>query len=158
MGVPKSNRLLSFHVTDDGTGVDSSDISATISGATYTCSSGLSCTGSPNDMTVTYVNVSDWTEDQLVAVSVHARDIAGNVMPTVSYTFSIGSWALAWSDEFDDAACTTQNPCAPDMTKWIYEVNHATYDDKMATDNNHYYKRDQESVGTGGWATTEKKT
>ena len=157
MGVPKSNRLLSFHVADSGTGINSSDISATIAGATYTCSSGLSCTGTPNDITVTYVNESDWTENQVVAVSIHARDIAGNVMPAVSYTFSIGSWALAWSDEFDDAACTTQNPCAPDLTKWIYEVNHVTYDEKMATDNNHYYKSRSGVGWTGGWATDRKE-
>ena len=153
MGVPKSNRLLSFHVADGGTGINSSDISAIIAGTAYTCSSGLSCTGSPNDITVTYVNASDWTENQLIDVSVNARDIAGNIMPTVSYTFRIGSWALAWSDEFDDAGCTTQNPCAPDMTKWIYEVNHATYDNKMATDNNHYYKTRSGVGWTGGWAT-----
>ena len=150
MGVPKSNRLLSFHVADSGTGINSSDISATIAGATYTCSSGLSCTGSPNDITVTYVNASDWTENQVVAVSINARDMTGNIMPIVSYTFSIGTWALAWSDEFDNGSCTTLSPCAPDMTKWIYEVNDATYNDVMShTDNNHYYKSDRGA----GWGT-----
>ena len=148
VGVPKSNRLLSFHLADSGTGIDNAYISATIAGATYTCSSGLSCTGSPNDIAVTYVNASDWTENQAVAVSINARDIAGNVMPAVSYSFSIGAWTLAWSDEFDTVDCTTQSPCPPDLTKWIYEVSSDTDVGMSPTDNNHYYMNRDAGWGT----------
>jgi mannan endo-1,4-beta-mannosidase len=70
-------------------GVDISTISVTIEGTTYTNGSGLTITGTPADYTVSFTNSTDWNYGQVVNVSINAKDLAGNSMPTKNYSFTV---------------------------------------------------------------------
>lgn len=90
-GRPPSHTL-SWHVKDNrtnDTGVSLGTISATIEGTEYTCSSGLTCSGSSSDYTVS--RAVTFSYDQVINVSIDASDIAGNAMPTDAYSYTIQS-------------------------------------------------------------------
>ena len=73
------------HVADDGSGVDRASISMTVDGTGVT----PTITGSPADYTLSYDPPDDFTLRQVVNVTVDARDLDGNTMPTDSYAFTM---------------------------------------------------------------------
>ena len=88
VGVPVNTSIV-VHVMDDTLGVEQSSIVMTVEGSAVT----PTITGVPGDYTVTYDPSVDFPIDQVVDVTVAARDIAAspNVMATESYSFTITS-------------------------------------------------------------------
>lgn len=82
-GVAISTSIV-VHVMADGTGVDLSTITMSVEGVPIT----LDIAGSPADYTLTYDPPVDFGYSQAVNVTVDAADLAGNVMPTDSYSFT----------------------------------------------------------------------
>jgi len=126
-GQDNTVRTITFHVKDNqtnDTGVDTTKITANIEGVEYTCASGLTCTGSASDITVTYTNATDWSAGQTVNITTDAADLAGNWMASDVWSFTTASstsgegWVLSWSDEFNRSGCTAASKCLPDNTVW----------------------------------------
>jgi hypothetical protein len=86
MGVPQ-NTNITVHVKDDGDGVNKSMIVMTVNGSTVT----PDITGDKNDYTLLYNPLSDFDSGQVVNVTVDASDLASNVMPQDSYSFTIAA-------------------------------------------------------------------
>ena len=72
------------HIHDNDEGVNQSTIVMTVEGSAVT----PEITGTPSDYTLTYDPPSDFTHSQVVDVTVAASDLAGNTMPTDSYSFT----------------------------------------------------------------------
>ena len=94
--VATTTRTITAHILDPGSGVSLSSIRMAVGkngGAKteYTCASGLSCSGSSVDYTVTRTMTSDWTTGDVVQVNINAADLAPtpNVMTQDSYSYQI---------------------------------------------------------------------
>jgi hypothetical protein len=90
-GIPITSKTISFNVKDAGTivsGVNTSSIVATIEGVSYTCASGLTCSGTSSNVRVSRTNASNWGYEQVVNVSVSASDVVGNAMSTQVWSFT----------------------------------------------------------------------
>lgn len=117
-GVDNTNRTISFHVKDNlpyDNGVNSSTIVSSIEGVNKTCASGLTCTGGPFDVTVTYTNGTDWASGQTVDVINNVTDTVGNIMPTETYSFQI---ATAASKTYSTSFPATENPIS-ESGSWV---------------------------------------
>jgi len=89
--------VISFHVKDDRTdddGTVQSTIRLTVEGTEYSCSAGLSCSGTASDYTVTRTMGSDWTDAQVVDLLATATDLAGNPM-SQAWTFTAATTPAA---------------------------------------------------------------
>jgi hypothetical protein len=94
-----TNRTVTAYVGDTGNGVSLSSIRMAVGkngGAKteWTCASGLTCTGSSSDYSVTRTMTSDWTAGDTVQILINASDLSSpaNVMsPADSYSYSITS-------------------------------------------------------------------
>ena len=75
---------ITFHVKDSGSGVDKSSISLTINGAKVT----PVISGTATDYTVTYNPALNFIHGETIKVVVSAKDLAGNAMAPVSYSFT----------------------------------------------------------------------
>ena len=91
-GVPVDTNIV-VHVRDDFAGVDQSSIVLMVDGVDVTGQAVI--TGGTGDYTVSYDPPADFAYGQLVNVTVDASDIAGNAMPTESYSFTtVGTGAI----------------------------------------------------------------
>jgi hypothetical protein len=82
---PDTNIIV--HVRDSGTGVDQSSIAMRVNGATVY----PTITGTPYDYTIAYNPPVDFAYEQVVSVSVDAKDLENNSMPRDNYNFTIAS-------------------------------------------------------------------
>lgn len=90
-GVSESLTSATFHVLDDGVGVDNTMIKATRTGGVIqSCGDNLVCTGAVGDITVTYPGLSLAYDDN-VAFQIGASDTVPNAMDNVSYWFTVRS-------------------------------------------------------------------
>jgi len=89
IGVPVSNRTVSFHVKDAGSGVVIATGWAMIGGDNVNCSSAtVSCTGTSADLTFTYARTTDWDNNATVTVLVGGfKDVGGNAIEPTSSIF-----------------------------------------------------------------------
>ena len=94
------------HVQDTQSGVNQSTIVMTVEGTTIT----PSVSGTPPDYTLTYTPSSPFTYGQVVDVTVDASDLAGNTMPTDSYSFTIESGGSQPSDVWVDEDFNSSTP------------------------------------------------
>jgi hypothetical protein len=81
------NGSVVVHVQDDGVGVGQSSIKMTINNSLVT----PTITGSQADYTVTYTPTTPFGFNQVVNVKVEATDLANNIMPADTYSFTTGS-------------------------------------------------------------------
>jgi hypothetical protein len=96
--VATTTRTVTAHILDTDSGVGLSSIRMAVgknNGAKteYTCASGLTCSGSSTDYTVTRTMTSDWTAGDIVQVNINASDLASppNVMTQDSYSYQIAT-------------------------------------------------------------------
>lgn len=94
-GIAVGTTSFSFHFKDSGTGAtgaNSSSLSVNCSGygGTKTCASGLTCTGTSADYTVTYGSLS-LGYDNLVSCTINGSDLASpvNTMAQQNYSFTV---------------------------------------------------------------------
>ena len=80
------NKPVILHVQDAGAGVDNGTITMTVGGVTVT----PVVTGSAADYTLTYTPTVNYTPLTAYTVVVDAADLAGNVLPTDTYSFTTG--------------------------------------------------------------------
>jgi len=88
-GVPTTQRTISFHIKDDRVdddGVDQSTIYMTVEGVPVT----PVISGNSSDFTVSYTNSSDWTQGQVVDVTLRASDAALNIL-NAAWSFTVVS-------------------------------------------------------------------
>ena len=76
---------ITLHVRDEGSGVDRDTITMSVNGTRVS----PSITGSPADCAVTFHPLGNFAYGAKVTVSVSAKDLAGNAMAPVSYSFTI---------------------------------------------------------------------
>ena len=84
--VPRDTNI-SVHVKDYGAGVDEDTIVMTVNGDNVT--GNISISGTPEDYLVIYDPPADFDFLQTVNVTINASDLASNVMPPDSYSFTI---------------------------------------------------------------------
>ncbi len=78
------NSSIFLHVLDDGDGVDASSIQMKLDGLPVV----PTLASITNGFAITYNRPDGWDYQQTVLVSIDAADIAGNVMPTYTYSFT----------------------------------------------------------------------
>jgi len=80
------NTNIAFDLLDNRSGIDPTSIHVTVQGTDV--SSALAVSGTPTQTNVLYDPPTDFLYGEVVVVTVDVRDIAGNVMPTVTYSFT----------------------------------------------------------------------
>ncbi len=92
-GVAVSPPTISFQVLDDSSGVDVSSLVLSVNGSTVF--NGVSphpyttVTGTSADYTVTYTSPANFNYSDQINVTINAKDLAGNIMPQVAYSFTV---------------------------------------------------------------------
>ncbi|KAF5434161.1 Carboxypeptidase regulatory-like domain-containing protein, partial [Candidatus Methanophagaceae archaeon] len=85
-GIPRDTNIV-VHIRDDGDGVDNTSIVMIVEGTQVT----PTITGTTNDYTVTYTPPTPFDYEQVVDITIDARDLASspNVMPQDIYSFTV---------------------------------------------------------------------
>ncbi len=81
------NTTISFHLQDNGSGVEKMSISLKVNDVNVT----PTITGTTADYAVTFSPTSNFNYNQTISVAIDAMDILGNKMTTVSYSFTTGT-------------------------------------------------------------------
>ncbi|MCK4733587.1 MAG: PKD domain-containing protein, partial [Methanophagales archaeon] len=105
-GVSRDTNI-AVHILDEGVGIDQSSIVMTVEETPVT----PIITGTGSDYTVTYTPPTTFDYGQVVDITINAQELAGNIMPQDSYSFTIESAP----DTTSPAAVTnlaTSNPTA----------------------------------------------
>ncbi len=91
--LPDTN--IRVHILDGDSGVDLNSVILKVEGATVFDGSNsdnfprVSISGDPKDFTLNYDPEFDFDLNEGIAITIHAEDIAGNVMPTDNYSFTV---------------------------------------------------------------------